>query len=140
MPLFALAGVGGSDAVPALDQGSLGAWRAARPEAGAEAARLFALLDGVGAPVPDTAWWQQLEAPLERPANVPVAPLWRGLERAAAGGRIGETVLFALHMLNAAPEAVHPEVLTAALQALRTVGLDRAARRVAVTTAVGVDL
>ena len=45
-PLFALAGVGGSDAVPALDQGALGAWRAARPEAGAEAARLFALLDG----------------------------------------------------------------------------------------------
>jgi hypothetical protein len=138
VPLFALAGIGGSDAVPELDQRAIGAWRAVRPDA--DAARLFALLDGVGSPVPDAAWWQQLEAPLERPASVPVAALWRGLERAAAGGRRGETVLFALHMMNGAPEAVHPEVLSAALQALRAVGLDREARDIAVATAVGMDL
>jgi hypothetical protein len=140
MPLFALAGIGGSDAVPRLDQRAVGAWRATRPDADAMAERLFALLDGVGSPVPDEAWWQQLAAPLERPASVPVSALWRGLERAAAGGRTGETVLFALHMLNGAPEAAHPAVLTAALQALRAVGLDREARDIAVASAIGADL
>jgi hypothetical protein len=140
MPLFALAGIGGSDAVPRLDQRAVGAWRAAQPDAADAAERLFALLDGVGSPVPDAAWWQQLEAPLERPASVPVSALWRGLERAAAERRQGETVLFALHMLNGAPAAVHPEVLTTALRALRAVGLDREARAIAVATALGMDL
>ena len=140
MPLFALAGIGDSDAVPRFDQRAVGAWRAARPDADAKAERLFALLDGVGSPVPDAAWWQQLEAPLERPASVPVSALWRSLERAAAERRLGETVLFALHMLNGAPAAAHPEVLTTALQALRAVGLDREARAIAVATALGMDL
>ena len=139
-PLFALAGIGGSDAVPELDQRAVAVWRAAWPDADREAERVFALLDGVGSPVPDAVWWQQLEPPLERAASVPVSALWRGLERAAAGRRLGETVVFALHMLNGAPQAVHPEVLTAALQALRAVGLDREARAIAVATAIGIDL
>ena len=72
----------------------------------------------------------------QRPASVPASALWRGLERAAAERRVGETVLFALHMLNGRPEAAHPEVLTACLRALRRVGLDRDARAIAVATAL----
>jgi hypothetical protein len=140
LPLFTLAGVGGSDAVPAFDERALGAWRAARPNAADTAERLFALLDGVGSAVPDAAWWQQLEAPLQRPASVPVSALWRGLERAAADRRVGETVVLALHMLNGAPAAAHPEILIVALRALRAVGLDREARGIAVATALGAGL
>ena len=139
-PLFALAGVGGSQAVPALDEAAVAAWRAATPAAGAEAARLFALLEGIGSPVPDQAWWQELEPPLQRSLSVPVSPLWRGLERAVAGQRKGEAVLFALQMLNGAPEAAHGAALTAALRALRAVGLDQEARAIAVATALAMDL
>ena len=139
-PLFALAGIGGSTAVPDLDRQAVAAWRRAMPEADARAERLFAMLDGVGAPVPDEAWWQELALPLQRPASVPVSAAWRTLERAAADGRLGETVVFALHMLDGAPEVVHPEVLTRSLQALREVGLDREARATAVATAIAMDL
>ncbi len=43
-------------------------------------------------------------------------------------------------MLNGAPAAAHPEVLTASLQALRAVGLDQEARQIAVATALAMDL
>ena len=114
--LFALAGIGGSDAVPELDETAVAAWQRPRRTADDKAERLFALLDGVGSPVPDRVWWQELEPPLHGSASVPAGPLWRGLERAAAAKRQGETVLFALHMLNGQPEAAHPAVLTGALR------------------------
>jgi hypothetical protein len=139
-PLFALAGIGGSDAVPELDEAAVAAWRAATPDADAKAERLFALLDGVGSPVSDRVWWQELEPPFERAASIPASPLWRGLERAVAGKRLGETVLFALNMLNGQPETAHPVALTGALRALRAAGLDREARAIAVATALVMDL
>jgi hypothetical protein len=139
-PLFALAGIGGRDAVPELDEEAVAAWRAAAPAAGDKAERLFALLDGVGSPVPDRAWWQELEPPLHGSASVPASPLWRGLERAAAAKRQGETVLFVLHMLNGQPEAAHPAVLTGALRGLRAVALDREARAIAVAAGLALDL
>ena len=139
-PLFALAGVGGSDAVPELDEAALAAWRTATPDAAIEVERLLALLDGVGSPVPDRVWWQQLAPPFERAASIPASPLWRGLERAVVGKRLGETVLFALQMLNGQPETAHPVALTGALRALRAAGLDREARAIAVATALVMDL
>jgi hypothetical protein len=139
-PLFALAGIGGRAAVPELDEAAVEAWRAATPDADAKAERLFALLEGVGSPVPDRVWWQELEAPFERAASIPAGPLWRGLERAVADRRLGETVLFALNMLNGQPESAHPVALTGVLRALRAVGLDREARAIAVATAIVMDL
>ena len=50
--------------------------------------------------------------------------------------QIGETVLYALHMLNGRPEQAHPEALVACLRALSRVGLDRDARAIAVATAL----
>ncbi len=126
--------------VPDLDEAAVAAWRQAMPAADVRAGRLFALLDGLGAPVPDTAWWQELAPPLQRSAEVPEGPAWRALEHAAAARRLGETVVLALHMLNGAPEVIHPEVLTQTLRALRKVGLDREARAVAVATALAMDL
>ncbi len=72
-PLFALAGIGGSEAVPELDEAAVAAWRQATPDADAKAERLFALLEGVGSPVPGPVWWQELMPPLaaldERPGG-----------------------------------------------------------------------
>jgi hypothetical protein len=136
MPLFALAGIGGSDAVPRVDGAAIEAWQLATTADQALAERLFALLDGVGSPVEAGAWSALLPAQDGRQQAVPAAVFWRGLERAAADRRIGDTVLYALHLLNGRPESGHPEVLVACLRALREVGLDRDARAIAVATAL----
>jgi hypothetical protein len=140
MPLFALAGVGGSDAVPRIDGAALAAWRLATTADQALAERLFALLEGVGAPVEAGAWRTLLAGHGQRQQPAPAAVLWRGLELAATERRVGDTVLFVLQMLNGQPEAVHPEVLVACLRALSRVGLDRDARAIAVATALISDL
>jgi hypothetical protein len=81
-------------------------------------------------------WGRLLPAHAERRARAPASALWRGLEDAAAGRRVGETVLYALTMLEGRPQAVHPEALVVSLRALRQVGLDRDARAIAVATAL----
>jgi hypothetical protein len=138
VPLFALAGVGASDAVPRIDGAAMEAWRGATNADPAQAERLFALLEGVGAPV--DAWRSLLAGHDQRQQTAPAAVLWRGLEQAATQRRVGDTVLFALHMLGGQPEAAHPEVLVACLRGLSRVGLDRDARAIAVATALINDL
>jgi hypothetical protein len=140
VPLFALAGVGGSDAVPRIDGPAIEAWQRATITDQASSERLFASLEGVGAPVEAEAWRDLLAGHYHRRQAAPAAVLWRGLEQAAAERRVGDTVLFALHMLDGQPEAVHPEVLVACLRALSRVGLNRDARAIAVATALISDL
>jgi hypothetical protein len=140
VPLFALAGVGGSDAVPRIDGPAIEAWQRATITDQASSERLFASLEGVGAPVEVEAWRDLLAGHYHRRQAAPAAVLWRGLEQAAAERRVGDTVLFALHMLDGQPEAVHPEVLVACLRALSRVGLNRDARAIAVATALISDL
>ncbi len=139
-PLFALAGFGGSVAVPDFDSEAMDAWLAGTPDAQAKAAHLLALLEGIGVPVPATAWQRLIAAPGQGPTPAPPAPMWRMLDRAAAERRLGETVLLALHMLGGAPQATHPEAVTAALQALRDVGLNQEARAIAMATALQMGL
>lgn len=140
VPLFALAGVGGSDAVPRIDAAAIEAWQRATTADAATTERLFALLEGVGAPIEADLLGELLPAHAERQAVAPAAALWRGLERAAAERQVGATVLYALHMLNGRPQDAHPEALTACLRALSRVGLDRDARAIAVATALIQDL
>jgi hypothetical protein len=135
-PLFALAGIGGSDAVPQLDAVAVDAQISAAVDDGVPAERLFALLEGVGVPIEAESWERLLPAHAGRQERAPASALWRGLERAAADRRVGETILYALTMLNGQPQAVHPEALVACLRALRRVGLDRDARAIAVATAL----
>ena len=140
VPLFALAGVGGSDAVPRIDAAAIEAWQLATTADAATTERLLALLDGVGAPIEADLWRDLLPVQAERQAVAPAAVLWRGLERAAAERQVGETVLYALHLLNGRPEDAHPEALTTCLRALSRVGLGRDARAIAVATALIQDL
>jgi hypothetical protein len=140
VPLFALAGVGGSDAVPRIDAAAIEAWRRATTADAATTERLFALLEGVGAPLEAGLWRDLLPAHVQRQAAAPASVLWRGLERAVAERQVGETVLYVLHMLNGRPQEAHPEALVACLRALSRVGLDRDARAIAVATALIQDL
>ncbi len=139
-PLFALAGFGGSAAVPDFDSEAMDAWLAATPDGQAKAAHLLALLEGIGAPVPATAWQRLVAAPGQGSTAAPPAPLWRALESAAADRRLGETVLLALHLLGGAPQAAHPEALAAGLRGLRDVGLHQEARAIAMATALQMGL
>jgi hypothetical protein len=140
VPLFALAGVGGSDAVPRVDGAAIEAWQRATAADQALAERLVGSLEGVDAPVGNGAWRDLLAGHYHRQQAAPATVLWRGLEQAAADRRVGDTVLFVLHMLNGKPEAVHSEVLVVCLRALSRVGLDRDARAIAVATALISDL
>jgi hypothetical protein len=139
-PLFALAGFGGSVAVPDFDAEAMDAWLAGTADAQAKAAHLLALLEGIGVPVPEAAWHRLIAGPGQGPVPAPPAPLWRALDRAAAERRLGETVLLALHMLGGEPQATHPEALTAGLRALRAVGLNQEARAIAMATALQMGL
>jgi hypothetical protein len=139
-PLFALAGFGGSVAVPEFDSEAMTAWLASTPDAQARAGHLLALLDGIGVPVPDAAWYQLIVWPGQGPMPAPPAPLWRALDRAAAERRLGESVLLALHLLGGQPEAAHPEAVVAGLRGLRAVGLDQEARAIAIATALEMGL
>jgi hypothetical protein len=140
LPLFALAGVGGSDAVPRLDAAAIEAWQQATAADAATTERLFVLLEGVGAPTTADLWRDLLPDLAQRRAAAAASVLWRGLERAAAERRVGETVLYVLYMLDGRPEDVHPEALVACLRALSRVGLDRDARAIALATALIQDL
>ena len=111
-----------------------------RPRCRVAPQRLLALLEGVGAPIETDLWRDLLPASDQRQAAAPASVLWRGLERAAAERRVGETILYALHMLNGRPQDAHPEALVACLRALSRVGLDRDARAIAVATALIQDL
>jgi hypothetical protein len=137
-PLFALAGFGGSAAVPEFDDQAMAGWLAAAPDSEARAAHLLALLEGVAVPVPETAWHRLIAAPGQGMA--PPAAVWRSLDHAADERRVGETVLLALHMLAGRPEAAHPEALAAALRGLRAVGLNQEARAIAIATALTMGL
>jgi hypothetical protein len=139
-PLFALAGFGGSVAVPDFDSEAMDAWLAGTPDAQAKAAHLLALLEGIGVPVPEAAWHRLIAGSGLAPVPAPPAPLWRALDRAAAERRLGETVLLALHMLGGEPQTTHPEALTAGLRALRAVGLNQEARAIAMATALQMGL
>ncbi len=107
-------------------------WAHDAPEAkGRNAILVLTLLEALGRPVPDAAWWpiymRQDQAP-PMPTDLPLARL---AQAAAAGGRVGETALESLILIG--PDIAHAPAadLTAAVDALRAVDQDAAARGIA---------
>jgi hypothetical protein len=138
-PLFALAGFGGSVAVPVFDDRAMAGWMAGNEAAHAQLGPLLGLLEGIGLSVPATAW-QQLIVGLPEAVPAPPAPLWGALAGTATRRQVGETVLLALHMMGGRPETAHPQAVAAALRGLRAVGLDQEARDIAIATALAMGL
>lgn len=139
-PLFALAGAADSRVWP---NNPLYAWwdsLATVPisERAAHANLVLTLLQAFGNEIPEIMWQQVMDGPLTELAPMPAPPLWRGLASAAAGGRVGETVLFALLVLDTpGPAGAHPVVLSSVILALKAVGLEADARRIALEALLG---
>lgn len=101
------------------------------------AARLLAMMEAMGVKVSDRAWARLVDAPTA-PADLPPVGVVEGLERAAAAGRTGETVLLALTALGAqAPATADPRRVAPVVKALAEVGQDKAARALAIEAVFG---
>lgn len=105
------------------------------------AAAVFTLMDAIGYPVPERLWQELMEASLTVTAYMPSVQLWRSLETASHGSRVGETVMLSLLALGeVGPAGANPTTLHAVVSALKRVGLDTDARRVALESALAKGL
>ncbi len=142
-PIARLADSGG--ALP-WDDGRLLAWWEALadvPEAERRrrAAVLFGVLAALGEEVPAAAQMPLLEGPFTESATMPIPALWRQLGAAADAGRVGETVLLVLIVLDpSASGPPNPLTLAAAVSALYRVGLVNEARALALESALASEL
>ena len=118
-------------------------WEGVKEEedAGERASLLYALFESLGETVPESLWEallggvQQAGGAMTRPA------LWRQLGKAAAAGRVGETVLLSLLMLGqGGPGQASPLVLGQVVGSLRAIGLEGPARAIAVEALVAAGL
>lgn len=90
------------------------------------------LMDALGLQVPSDVRFKLLQGPLASTGAMPADMVMTGLDGAAAAGRVGETVLFALSALGQqGPGAAHPTAVIGAAGALKAVGLDADARALA---------
>lgn len=98
---------------------------------------MFSLLEGIGYE-PERGHWQELlEGRLMVSTHMPTPALWRALEKAGMGRRLGETVLLALLAVGeAGPGRADPITLRAVLAALGQVGLESEARALALEAAI----
>lgn len=137
--LWPYAMLAGAEELPA--NGGLAAWRQAQDGAGPAAVAgreslLRALLGALGRAT-ERSWVEiALHAPAT-PQKAPPAALVYALQESGEAGRRGETVLLTLLVLG--PQGLqdcHPAALGTAVTALKRVGLDPTARRLALQAAI----
>ncbi len=140
-PLAVLAGFDVSN--DAVSQTLKSWWQAQpeQPESYLLGAKVFALVDGMGLPVPDMLWVSLINGPTLPDAITPKPGLAIKMKEAADEGQLGETVLMFLNAINHHKASdLDPTFLSDSLKALRAVGLERDARAVAVETALQAGL
>ena len=94
---------------------------------------IYTVFEAFGFQVPADDWFELVDGPLSTGANIPAPAAWRGMREAAAAGRVGETVLYALLILGeGGPAVLNPLALEGVIGALRLVGLESDARAIAV--------
>ncbi|MFO1119877.1 MAG: hypothetical protein U1E38_07205 [Rhodospirillales bacterium] len=109
-------------------------WQAEKAQPGARlrAARLLAMLQATGDPVPDSLWHTLLGGPAQMSAINLDAAFRVALVRASKAGKLGETVLLALVGLGAdGPQALGTSSMEVTVDSLRTAGLPADARALA---------
>ena len=140
--LWALAVMAGDERYQVDDAESMGAWlavlREEEPDLAFERAGLaLALMQGLGVQVPASYWQALLQPPRRSPALMPPAAFLPALEDGVRGGRLGEAVLISILMLG--PDGTlgaDVSVLRDIVVALRTIGLDRDGRSLALEAAL----
>ncbi len=134
-PLAVLAGF---DVAQEAVHQTLTDWWAAQekiPQSYQKAALLFSIIDGMGLNVAATLWLDMIQGPKLTNGQSPKTGLWIKMNEAADQNRLGETVLMALLAFDGSKAAqMDSTFLHDVLEALRTVGLERDARAVAVET------
>ena len=114
-------------------------WQGAKGQEGAmrQAIYYHVLFSALGEPVPAAFWRALLGGGTQTTVAMPDPVLWSRLPEAAKQGHIGETVLLSLLALGEAGIIDGAPVTVArVVGALKTVGLERAARAIAVEAAV----
>ncbi|MEX2454008.1 MAG: hypothetical protein WD470_04855 [Rhodospirillaceae bacterium] len=103
---------------------------------------LFAMLDATGRDLPPALWRTLLQGPVGTAEPGLNAAWTAGLDGAASGGRLGETVLLTVVGAGTAGDDGFASVAAArqAVSALRRVGLDADARRLAIETVMAAGL
>ena len=133
-PLARLAGQ-----TEALTSADLAAWRQARGESPADAAKrsllLFSLTSALGDTPPETDWLPLLDGPTVITGKVSRSALSVGLLSAATAQHRGETVLYVLLALGEARDA-EPAEFARLIAALKAVGLEADARALALELAL----
>ncbi|WP_416898345.1 MAG: hypothetical protein ACMVY4_00975 [Minwuia sp.] len=124
----------------AVDDAALEAMAAAAAEPADRQRALLALmlLDALGTPAGPDVWRNLLAAPVpsETPARDPA--LWRQLVMASGGGQLGEGVQAALALTGTdGPAGLDVSTVSTVVGALRRMGLEDAARRLAVEAFIG---
>ena len=120
----------GERARSALDAGVEIARRAQLP--GALLQRLVTVLDALGQDVPIPLWELAGETPQPEDGYLPATGVLTDLKEAADAGEVGRTVLLVASVLGPnGPQGAHLIALGDSLRALKRVGLDAEARRLA---------
>lgn len=133
-PLMVIAG--GEDQVP-WSRPVLDLWwngqMVLAPESRDQKATLFyALAEALGREVPEDMWRELVGQNQNKAIRPMPLALWRALIRSAKGDRFGETVMLCLMALGEeGPGSLDAAGLSAVVRALRTIGLDKEARAVA---------
>ena len=124
-----------SDTAALRDAAAAGAQRDAD-----QAATLLALAQALGQKVSPADWAPLIAAPAHG-GSLPGAALWLDQEQAAAGKRLGETVLTTLIVARQGEHlASEPIILSRAVAALKAVGLADEARALAIEAALGAGI
>ncbi|MBU0796740.1 MAG: hypothetical protein KJ904_17960 [Alphaproteobacteria bacterium] len=137
--LWPLARLAGETQATIWEQSALDSWAAtlttqSPQDAERRIAIMSALLNAVGEPVEPTDFILALGA---SGGTTPASGITMGLDNAAAAGRIGETVALALIANGTTPPRdLDPVVLNRSIQALRLIGLEKDARRLALEAAI----
>ncbi|MBW7835190.1 MAG: hypothetical protein H3C28_00930 [Sphingomonadales bacterium] len=140
--LWPLAIVGAAADAASFSPEILDLWRQNRQALDEDARRqqeltLFTLLEALGYAVPEIAWAGLSGDAAARAEAPPSDPIWTGMIEAAAGGRVGETVLSAaIVCAKGGPAATPPLLMASVVRALKDVGLEADARRLAIEALV----
>jgi hypothetical protein len=144
--LWPIARIADGDAAAPWSAERLASWRGAAEAGKAEAAQqriavALTLFDALGEPVIGADWQPLYKGPVTVTGAMPAPMAWFGLRLAAAEKRVGLTVLYALAGLGEAELAKqNPVNVGIMVWALKTAGLERDARAVAVDAALAAGL
>lgn len=144
--LWVLARIGGGDQLVPYREAALAEWwndlRDSDPDAASNlGGAALTLLDALGAPIGVDAWRGLASAPPTNPYEAPTAAFRNGVTAGADAGRLAETVALACAGFGEVPlDDLDPTAVAGVVRALRKLGLEDDARRLAGEAAVAYGL